>query len=302
MEEEALKAYLEAGRIARQVLEEASRRVEPGLSVLEFCEWVENRIRELGGQPAFPCNIGVSHIAAHYTPTLDDTSTIPEDSVVKIDVGVHVDGYIADTATTIDLTGGKYARLLEAVREALEKALKTVKPGAKFSDVSKTIETIISSYGFKPVANLGGHSIARYRVHAGESIPNIYEPFARGRFQPSHVYAIEPFGTNGAGVVEEGELVTIYSLSKPNLKRRLDDTTRNILEEVKKRFKTLPFTERWLRDVASVDQLRQSLRKLSRMGFLTKYPILVEKRRGIVAQFEHTVLIRDDGEVIITTA
>lgn len=301
MDEDAVKAYLEAGRIAKRVREEAAERVEVGLSVRELCEWVEARIRELGGQPAFPCNIGINSVAAHYTPTLDDESKIPEDAVVKIDLGVHVDGYIADTAVTVDLSG-KYGRLLEAVRAALEKALENVRPGQKFSEIGRIIDATITSYGFKPIVNLGGHSIARYRIHAGESIPNTYEPLLRGKFTCGKVYAIEPFGTNGAGIVEEGDLVTIYALSRTTLRRRLDELSRKLLAEINARFKTLPFCERWLKDIAGVEELRKSLRKLSRMGFLTRYPVLIEKRGGIVAQFEHTILITDDCNVIVTTA
>jgi methionyl aminopeptidase len=300
LDEEAVKAYLEAGRIARIVREEAAKRVEAGLKVREFCEWVEDRIRELGGQPAFPCNIGINHVAAHYTPTLDDESVIPEEAVVKVDLGVHVDGYIADTAVTVDLSD-KYSGLLEAVHEALDKALEAVAPNVKFSEIGRIIKSTIEARGFKPIVNLGGHSLARYRIHAGESIPNAYEPLLRGRFQCGKAYAIEPFGTNGAGVVEEAETVTIYALVRTGLRRRLDQTSRRVLDAITSRFKTLPFCERWLRDVADMEELRRSLRKLSRMGFLTRYPVLIEKKRGVVAQFEHTLIITDDCNVIITT-
>jgi methionyl aminopeptidase len=300
VDEEALKAYLEAGRIARIVREEAAKRVEAGLKVREFCEWVENRIRELGGEPAFPCNIGINHIAAHYTPTIDDEGTIPEGAVVKIDLGVHIDGYIADTAVTVDLSG-KYEGLLEAVREALEKALEAVGDGVKFSEIGRIIERTITGRGYRPIVNLGGHSLARYKIHAGESIPNAYEPLLRGKFACGKAYAIEPFGTNGAGVVDEADQVTIYALARTGIRRRLDDFTKRVLAAIAQRFKTLPFCERWLHDLGDLDRLRQALRKLSRMGFLTRYPVLVERRRGVVAQFEHTLVITDDCNVIVTT-
>jgi methionyl aminopeptidase len=300
LDEEALKAYLEAGRIAKIVREEAAKRVEAGMKIREFCEWVESRIKELGGQPAFPCNIGINYVAAHYTPTLDDENVIPENSIIKIDLGVHINGYIADTATTVDLSG-RYTDLLEAVREALDRALKAVAPNVKFSEVGKIIESTIRGRGFQPIVNLGGHSIARYRIHAGESIPNAYEPLLRGRFQCGKAYAIEPFGTTGAGVVEEADIVTIYALVRTGIRRRLDETSKKVLATIASRFKTLPFCERWLADVAEKDQLRRALRKLSRMGFLMQYPVLLEKKRGVVAQFEHTLVITDNCEVIVTT-
>jgi len=300
VDEEVLKKYIEAGRIARVVRDEAARRIEPGVSVLEFCEWVEKRIMELGGKPAFPCNLSINEVAAHYTPLVDDDLSVPEESVVKIDLGVHIDGYIADTAVTVSFSD-KWAPLLEAVRNALDKALEIVSPDTRFSDVGKVIESVIKMYGFKPIANLGGHSLARFTIHAGESIPNVYEPFLRGKFGKGKAYAIEPFGTNGAGSVREGDLVAIYALIRPNLRRRLSDVQRRVLNTIKERFRTLPFTERWLKDVAGLEELRKSLKRLARMGFLVQYPVLIEKGKGMVAQFEHTLVITDQGDVIVTT-
>lgn len=301
MDEDVVKKYIEAGRIARIVRDEAVKLIEAGRRLIDVCEYVENRTRELGAAPAFPCNISVNEIAAHYSPLAGDESTIPENAVVKLDIGVHVDGYIADTAVTVSLDD-KWTPLLEAVEEALSRAIELVKPGVKFAEVGKAIENVITSRGFKPITNLGGHSLARYTIHAGESIPNAYDVLARGRFSVGKAYAIEPFGTNGAGLVYEGELITIHALVRTSLRRRLDPRTRRVLEAIKERFRTLPFSERWLVDVEQdVDVLRKSLRKLARMGYLVQYPVLIEKGRGIVAQFEHTVVITSSGEVIVTT-
>ena len=302
MDEEVVKSYLRAGEIAARVRDEAARSLKPGTRLLEFCERVEARIREMGGEPAFPCNISINEVAAHYTPLTGDEGVVPEASVVKIDVGVHVAGYIADTAVTVAFDE-RWEPLLEAVREALEKALETVKPGARFAETGRVIAETIQRHGFKPIVNLGGHSLARYRVHAGESIPNAYEPLARGRYSTGKAYAIEPFGTNGEGLVrEEPSIVAIYSLARTGLRRRLNEAEKKILNTVQQRYKTLPFAERWLSNIVhDVELLRRSLRRLARMGFLTQYPVLIERRGGMVAQFEHTVLITDEGDVIVTT-
>ena len=302
MDEEVVKSYIRAGEIAARVRDEAARSLKPGTRLLEFCERVESRIREMGGEPAFPCNISINEVAAHYTPLTGDEAVVPEASVVKIDVGVHVDGYIADTAVTVTFDE-RWEPLLEAVREALEKALETVRPGTRFAETGRVIAETIQRHGFKPIVNLGGHSLARYRVHAGESIPNAYEPLARGRYSTGRAYAIEPFGTNGEGLVrEEPSIVAIYSLARTGLRRRLSEAEKRILSTVQQRYRTLPFAERWLSDVVpDVEVLRRSLRRLARMGFLTQYPVLIERRGGMVAQFEHTVLITDEGEVIVTT-
>ncbi|RUM47627.1 MAG: type II methionyl aminopeptidase [Hyperthermus sp.] len=298
---EGFQEYVLAGKIASKVRENVTRTVKPGLKLIDICNMAEYTIRELGGQPAFPCNISINHIAAHYTPLINDEMVVPEESVVKIDIGVHVNGYIADTAITINFND-KYAPLVEAVREALDKAIETVRPGAPFSVTGKAIESTIKGYGFKPIVNLGGHSLGRFRVHAGESIPNVYDPLVTGRYEKGKAYAIEPFGTTGRGVVYEERLTTIYALVRPNLKRRLDPTSRKLLYAIMDRFKSLPFTERWLSDVVNdVKTLRRTLERLAKMGFLMKYPVLVERSGSVVAQFEHTVLVSDSGEVIVTT-
>ncbi len=304
IEDDVLKKYLEAGRIAARVREEASKLVKPGAKLLDVCEKAEQMIREHGALPAFPCNISVNHIAAHYTPLIGDEGVVPENAVVKIDVGVHIDGYIADTATTVALDD-RYLPLLEAVREALDRAIEAVKPGVKFSEIGGIIEKTMKKHGYRPIANLSGHSIARYSLHAGESIPNI-KPLVGlglGSFKPGRVYAIEPFGTNGEGYVVEGKLVTIYSLKRTAMARRsLTGFQRKLVGAISNRFKTLPFTERWLRDLGSPESIRKELRRLARRGVLIDYPVLVERGQGIVAQFEHTVIVLKDGVIVTTRA
>ncbi len=303
IDEEVLRKYLEAGRIASRVLEEGLRLIKPGVKVLEVCERVEGRIRELGGEPAFPCNLSINEEAAHYSPLIGDEKTIPEDAVVKLDIGVHVDGYIADTAATVDLSG-RYEALLEAVREALEEALKRVAPGAPFREIGATVQRVISGHGYKPVRNLTGHSLGRFLVHAGDTIPNVDEPIP-GSFEAGRAYAIEPFGSTGAGYVVEREPVTIYSLNpeRPSMRAmRLRPEERRLLAEIASRFKTLPFTERWLDPsrYGGVDKLRIRLRRLWRSRALIGYPVLVDAAGGVVAQFEHTVVVLKD-RVIVTT-
>ncbi len=296
--EDVLKKYLEAGRIAAEVRERASRIIEPGKKLLEICEYAERLTRDMGGQPAFPCNISVNQVAAHYSPLYGDESLVPEESVVKLDIGVHVDGYIADTAVTVSFND-KYTKLLEAVSSALGKALEKIAPGTRFSEIGRVVENTIKQYGYRPIRNLTGHSISRYEIHAGESIPNTGSLLGLGSFKPGRVYAIEPFGTDGEGYVVEGGLVTIYALRKRE-KKRLTALEKKIVSEIDKRFKTLPFSERWLVDVARPETLRRELRRLAAKGVLIRYPVLLERAGGIVAQFEHTIIVLED-QVLVTT-
>ncbi len=297
-DEEVLKRHVEAGRIAARVRDEAVSRIRPGARLLEICEWVERRIVELGGRPAFPCNISVNDVAAHYTPPPGDESLVPEGSVVKLDVGVHVDGYIADTAVTVSFNPDHDA-LLEAAREALEAALSVIRPGAKFRDVGRVVEETISRYGFKPIKNLSGHSLGRYLIHAGESIPNTGEPLRFGTFKPGRAYAIEPFATNGAGYVRDARDAYIYAVVKMRAKG-LRSFEARLLREAYSRFRTLPFAARWLLDLGGVDAVVAGLGGLVRRRIIHAYPVLVEAAGGLVSQFEHTVFVTDD-DVVVTT-
>ncbi|MEB3851998.1 MAG: M24 family metallopeptidase, partial [Desulfurococcales archaeon] len=156
--EEALQKLLHAGRAASEARDYAAKIVRPGMKASELCEAVEARIVEEGARPAFPCNISISSVAAHYTPSIGEDTTIPEDGVVKIDVGAHVDGYIADTAVTVDLSGA-WGRLLEASASALEAAERVLKPGVRLYDIGRAIQQAMRRLGFKPIRNLYGHTI-----------------------------------------------------------------------------------------------------------------------------------------------
>ncbi|MBW2963999.1 M24 family metallopeptidase, partial [Candidatus Woesearchaeota archaeon] len=171
MEEETLNNYLKAGMIAAQALEYGRGLVKPGVRILDVANQIEARIVELGGQPAFPVNISFDQTAAHDTPSHDDARVF-EEQVVKLDVGVHVNGCVGgDTATTIDLSK-KYTDLVKASRDALNAALKVVQVGATLGEIGKEIEDAIQSFGYQPVRNLSGHGIGEWSVHESPSIPN----------------------------------------------------------------------------------------------------------------------------------
>ncbi len=296
---EVIEYYLKAGEVAKEARERGVELVKPGASVLEICEEVESIIRKRA-LPAFPCNLSISEVAAHYSPLPEDDLKIPERGVVKVDVGAHVEGYIADTAASVVLDQN-YEKLSDAVREALEKALKIVRPGRRFKEVGHVIWKTIRQRGYKPIKNLSGHGLGRYLIHSGESIPNY--PANGGFFKTERAYAIEPFGTDGEGLVIEGRKITIYSLNpKPprGYENRIDDSEKQLIEIIAERFKTLPFSPRWLVDVYPWPSLERKLLHMARLGILIAYPELIESRRGMVAQWEHTVLVLKD-KVIVTT-
>ncbi|OYT40696.1 MAG: type II methionyl aminopeptidase [Desulfurococcales archaeon ex4484_58] len=298
LSDEEIKKLREAGRIAKTVREEAVRKTKPGTKLLELAEYIEKRIEELGGKPAFPVNISINEEAAHYTPVIGDGKVIPENSVVKIDIGVHVDGYIADTATTVYFNP-VHEGLVEASKKALEKVIDNLKPGIKANDIGKIVEETITSLGYKPIRNLSGHSIDRYMIHSGKSIPNYNEIFSRWRLVDG-VYAIEPFATNGVGYVKEKNIITIYSIKKIS-RIRLTSKEKSFLQNIWNERKKLPFTERWYKKLFdNVESLRNTLTLMMKRGIIHGYPLLIEKSGGLVSQFEHTIIV-SGREIIITT-
>ncbi|HDZ35839.1 MAG TPA: type II methionyl aminopeptidase, partial [Thermococcus sp.] len=252
---------------------------------------------ELGGKTAFPCNLSINEIAAHYTPYKGDETVLREGDYLKLDLGVHVDGYIADTAVTYRV-GMEEDDLMEAAREALENAISTVRAGTKISEVGKAIEDTIRGKGFNPIVNLSGHKIERYKLHAGISIPNIYRPADNYELKEGDVIAIEPFATTGAGQVIEVPPALIFMYVRDRPVRMAH--ARRLLMHIKREYRTLPFAYRWLQDFMPEGQLKLALAQLDRAGAIYSYPILREVRGGLVAQFEHTVIVEKDGAYITT--
>jgi methionyl aminopeptidase len=294
---DALICYREAGRIAARVRKSIRRSVKRGRLIIDICDKVEKMILDEGGELAFPCNVGVDQVAAHYTSPPGDSSRIPAGSLVKIDLGVHVDGYIADTATTVCLNP-RYKSLVEAANQALLQAIKVLSPGCRSSQIGEVIENTIRSYRLKPVRNLSGHQIQRYVLHTGKTVPNV-SGFDTQRFSEGEVYAIEPFVTSSRfeGVVYNSQKRCIFRLARSQKLR--DESARHLLETVESRFRSLPFAKRWLERELPIEDLQVFDRLVSRK-IIDSYPVLVEKTGGPVAQAEHTVLITEKGCEVFT--
>ena len=295
MEEEielVLDKYRGAGRILAEVREEAVERIKEGVSLLEVAEFVENSVREKGAEPAFPCNISRNDEAAHATPAIDDKTVFGKD-IVKLDIGTHIDGYIGDSAVTVDLSGNNDG-LVKASEAALNEAIKIIRDGVSTVEIGETIENTIREQGYKPVVNLTGHGLLKYNSHAPPAIPNVkYEHGVILR--ENDVVAIEPFATDaqGAGKVAESGNAEIYSLIKAKPARLRE--AKKLLEEIKK-YRGLPFAKRWL----PRERLDMALRTLKNMGVLRDYPVLREEGKGLVSQAEHTVIVKEDGCEVTT--
>ncbi len=297
-DEEAPNKFRRSGRILRETREEMKSFVYEGLRVIDVCEHAEQLIRKKGGKPAFPCNVSIDEVAAHYTSPPNDESVIPEKSVVKVDIGAHVDGYVADTAITVCFNP-EYQSMVETAESALKVAVESIKPEMSSSKLGGIIEKVIKSRGFKPISNLTGHQVGRFLVHAGTSLPNVSHVFS-STIRLGGVYAIEPFVTlkNAAGRVEDERQSTIFRFVKSRSQK--NPYAKQLLNYVEENFRTLPFTERWLQHVVPEGNYHEAFKELLRTKAITDYPIFVEASRKPVAQAEHTVLIVEDGCEVLT--
>jgi methionyl aminopeptidase len=290
--------YVKAGSVCRQVKKEIEARNWEGKTYLELSEFVESNIRNLGATPAFPCNICANESAAHYTAEIDDQKIIPHNSILKVDLGAHVEGCIADTAVTL-CYNDELLDMTEATKSALNEALKVIKDGVRTSDVGKMVESYASRRGYQPISNLSGHSLDKYVIHAGTSVPNVWSPsfssFKQGRF-----YAVEPFFTTlrGSGIVVEGSSENIFALvARKNTK---DQELNRFLEVVWNDRKTLPFAARWYEKEFPKKKLLEIIPRLVKMKLIHGYAELVEAKAEPVAQAEHTVAVTASGFSILT--
>ena len=290
LESEQYEKHREAGRILSQVREETAERVDVGVSHLEIAEYAEDRIRELGGTPAFPVNISIDEEAAHATPAIDDDVTFGEE-MINLDIGVHIDGWLADTAITVDLSGNR--ELAEAPAEALEAAIEVVEPGVDTGDIGAVIEEVIDGHGFNPVVNLTGHGLGHWEQHTSPNIPN--RAVSQGAtLEVGDVVAIEPFATDGGGKVTEGGTEEIFSLEREGTVRNRQ--ARAALKQITDEFRTLPFATRWL----ETDRAEMALRRLKRNDIVHGYPVLKEDEGCLVSQKEHTLIVTEGGCEVTT--
>jgi methionyl aminopeptidase len=296
--------YKKSGKIVSKVRKKAADYVKEDMKIIEVVEFVENGIVELGGNIAFPCNVSVNDITAHYTSPAGDEKTIKSGDVVKIDLGAHIDGYIADSAVSV-LVGDdipeemreKHQNMIKASLEGLENGISAIKAGVEIGKVGEIIEKAINDRGFNSVSNLTGHSMDRWIVHSGLSMPNVKENNPH-KLEEGDVIAIEPFATDGVGRVTDMKEAYIFKFLRDRPMRLLH--AKRALNIIKKEYKSLPFAQRWLKDRFSEHHLNAAMRLLISSRAVYPYHVLREKSNAVVAQSEHTVIVESDGCTVIT--
>ncbi|MFH1224901.1 MAG: type II methionyl aminopeptidase [Candidatus Diapherotrites archaeon] len=291
MDKREAEKYIKAGKILAQVRDKAKKSIKTGEKLLDIAERIEQGITALdkSAKPAFPVNLSKNNYAAHYTPASGDETLLEEGDVLKVDIGVHIDGYVADCAFTVDLSGG-HAKMVEAAESALENAVSVAKPGAALSKIGAEIEKTITSYGFKPVQNLSGHTLEQYVQHAPPSIPNIETRDGRA-LEDGTCIAIEPFATDGRGMIREGVQAEIFQIEDVVPVR--SPYARQILEFIDAEYQTLPFAQRWLEKGLGLSEfaLKVGLRELIQRKCIRAFPILHEDEGKFVTQAETSLLL-----------
>ncbi|MFH0711296.1 MAG: type II methionyl aminopeptidase [Candidatus Aenigmatarchaeota archaeon] len=285
--------FRKAGRISAEAMQYGASLIKVGASLLEVTEAVEKKIIELGGEFAFPPQISLNDVAAHYCAEPDDKVIFQKGDLAKLDCGAHVDGCVGDNAITVDL--GDNAKLVEASRKALDAAISIIKPGTTLGAIGKAIQDTIQGYGFVPVKNLSGHGVGKFVFHGSPSIPN-YNTNDQTALEKGDVIAIEPFATSGHGLIYESGNGNIFSQVDHRPVRNI--ITRQVYSEIQK-YKGMPFTTRWLAKKFPLFKVNFALRELMNYEIIKAYPPLPEKTHALISQAEHTIIV--DDPVIVTT-
>lgn len=300
MLDEIFESYLKAGKAVAKALELGKKITRPEANYLDIATLCEGEILKNGCDLAFPINISLNEIAAHYSPTIDDKTKVPEQGLIKIDCGAHFNGYIADAAVTINIGENKgiYQDLVNAANEGLKVAIKNFNVGTNLVEIGTLIEQAITSYNVKPVSNLGGHALDQHNLHAGAFVPNIPQAGSQYKIKLDDVFAIEPFSTNGAGRITEHKDSTIFRVVGIK-KKKLKLNDRALAQKFKQKFKSLPFSPRAI-DFIEKNRIKETMDRLIRYHIIDGYPIFIEIAKGFVAQAEHTVIVTDEGAHITT--
>ena len=293
-----LEDYLKAGKIAGEVRENVRKKNWIGSTLAEICEYVESEIIKRGAKCAFPVNTSVNEVAAHYTAAPNDPKTVSDTDLVKIDLGAQINGYIADTAVTVNYDP-QYDSLVQAAENALQAAMSMIKVGVKSKDVGRKIQNTIMDMGFKPIANLSGHSLDQYTIHAGKTVPNMWT-IGSFSFSENEAFACEPFVTtkNALGFVRNGKIKNIFALASRKMTK--DNEADKLLEYIWNNFNMLPFALRWIVKEWEEKEARKILDFLIKKKVVKAYAILVEANGKTVAQAEHTFIPTETGVTITT--
>lgn len=303
-----IESYIKAGKIVSKIRSEASKMITDGTYVIDLVEYVESEILKNDAQIAFPCNVSLNEVAAHYTSPAGDKTVIKAGDMVKLDLGAMVNGYIADSAVTIIADGNiderftqdeinLHEEIVEASEAGLEAAISTVRAGVSLAKIGGAVHEAISEYNLNPIFNLCGHSLEQNNLHAGLSVPN-YDNHDQLTLDEGQALAIEPFATNGEGIVNDapGQYIFSYMTNKPFRMK----STQRVLKYIQSNHAYVPFSGRWITNEFGERKGNIALKQLSEAMAIYGYAPLREKKDCFVSQKEHTVIVEKEGCTVTT--
>ncbi len=299
MEPQIVENYETAAKVHGLCRKAAAEFIHPGVKLLDVAEEIESLTKKHGCGIAFPLNLSLNDIAAHYTPSEDDETIVQEGDVLKVDIGVHKNGYLVDAAITLPFSKDPDVfNLVQTTHLALEEAFKIAKEGIEVRKIGKKIEEVMRAHHISPIENLSGHGVDQYTAHCPPTIPNVDNGDSTV-LENDGAYAIEPFGSiHGNGSITDSPHVEIFEVANQRTLSR-NSHARSLLEFCVENYHGLPFAERWIaRDLdMSAFQRKTALRELVKHDSLTAHPVLKEKKGAIVSQFETTILI-NNGKIL----
>ncbi|KAJ5364014.1 Methionine aminopeptidase [Penicillium cataractarum] len=316
-----LNDYRKAAEVHRQVRRWTQETARPGKTLTEIAEGIDDGVRALldndGLAPGaglvsglgFPTGLALNNCVAHYTPNPGQKEIVLQSSdVMKVDFGVHINGWIVDSAFTMSFDP-TYDNLLAAVKESTNTGIKNAGIDVRISDVSAAIQEVMESYEVeingktypvKPVRNLSGHNIKQYQIHGGKSIPFV-KTKDQTKMEEGEIFACETFGSTGRGSIIDGPGVYGYG-KDPFAPKRFTShlaSARSLYQKINENFGTLVFCRRYLERLG-VERYLAGMNNLVSQGVVEMYPPLMDIEGSYSAQFEHTFLLRESGKEIIS--
>lgn len=311
--------YKMAGEIANRVLAELINRTQVGVSALELCKIGDDMIvqetdkvykkeKEMMKGIAFPTQANVNNCICHYAPlsSVQNDFVLKDGDVVKLDLGVHVDGYIAVVAHTVILSEAKKSRAADALLAAhycAEAALRLVKPGNENTKVTDVVTKISESFGCKAVEGMLSYQMEKDTIDGKKTI--IQNPTEKQRqehekceFAVNEVYAIDMLISTGDGKSRDMDYrTTIYKREPDQVYQLKMKASRAVFSEVEKKFDSMCFNLRALDDEKKA---KMGINECVNHGLITPFPVLFEKEDEVVAQFKFTTLLMPNGPMRIT--
>jgi methionyl aminopeptidase len=257
----------------------------------------------------FPTGLALNNCVAHYTPNPGQKEIfLQESDVMKVDFGVHINGWIVDSAFTMSFDP-VYDNLLAAVKDATNTGIKNAGVDVRISDISAAIQEAMESYEVqigsktfpvKPVRNITGHNIKRYQIHGGKSIPFVKNN-DQTKMEEGEVFALETFGSTGRGYIVGGPGVYGYGkeLDAPKTIISPLASARSLYRTINDHFGTLVFCRRYLERLG-VQRYLAGMNQLANKGVVEVYAPLMDVEGSYSAQFEHTLLLGESSKEIIS--